>query len=109
MEMTKKFFAELVGTATLVFVGCGSAMVLGCDVSGGHLAVALAFGLSIVAMAYVIGGISGCHINPAVSLGVLLSGRMTVNEFCVYVAASWSAVSWARACSACSSASACLT
>ena len=87
MQSAKKYLAELIGTATLVFMGCGSAMVLGCDASGGHLAVALAFGLAIVATAYVIGGISGCHINPAVSLGVFLSGRMRAKEFCGYVAA----------------------
>ena len=87
MENIKKYLAEFAGTATLVFMGCGSAMVLGCDPSGGHLAVALAFGLAIVATAYVIGGISGCHINPAVSLGVLLSKRMTVKDFAGYVIA----------------------
>lgn len=81
----KKYIAEFIGTATLVIMGCGSAMVLGCDVPGGHLAVALAFGLAIVATAYVIGNISGCHINPAVSLGVLLSGRMSIADFCGYV------------------------
>lgn len=87
MESTKKYIAELIGTATLVFVGCGSAMALGCDVGGGHLAVALAFGLAIIATAYVIGSVSGCHINPAVSLGVLLSGRMSGKDFVGYVVA----------------------
>ena len=85
MENLKKYAAEFLGTAILVFMGCGSAMVLGCDINGGHLAVAFTFGLSIVAMAYVIGNISGCHINPAVSLGVLLSKRMSVKDFCGYV------------------------
>jgi len=80
----KKYIAEVIGTMVLVFMGCGSAMVLGCDPDGGHLAVALAFGLSIVAMAYVIGSVSGCHINPAVSLGALLDKRITVVEFCGY-------------------------
>ena len=83
----KKYLAELIGTATLVFMGCGAAMVLGCDVSGGHLAVAFAFGLAIIACAYVIGGVSGCHINPAVSLGVFLSKRMSAKDFCGYVVA----------------------
>lgn len=83
----KKYIAELIGTATLVFMGCGSAMVLGTDPAGGHLAVALAFGLAIVATAYVIGGISGCHINPAVSLGVFLSKRMSAKDFVGYVVA----------------------
>ena len=83
----KKYFAEVVGTAVLVFMGCGSAMFLGCDTTGGHLAVALAFGLSIVAMAYVIGNVSGCHINPAVSFAALIDKRICVKEFCGYVLA----------------------
>lgn len=81
----KKYIAEVIGTCVLVFMGCGSAIFLGCDPDGGHLAVALAFGLSIVAMAYVIGNVSGCHINPAVSLGVLLSGKMSGKDFGGYV------------------------
>lgn len=84
---TKKYFAEVIGTFVLVFMGCGSAVVLGASTSGGHLAVALAFGLSIVAMAYVIGGISGCHINPAVSLSMLLDKRMSLKDFIGYVIA----------------------
>lgn len=87
MEAMKKYLAEAIGTLTLVFMGCGSAMVLGCDVPGGHLAVALCFGLSIVATAYVIGGISGCHLNPAVSLGMLLTKRMNGKDFVSYVLA----------------------
>ncbi|MCL2820430.1 MAG: MIP family channel protein [Oscillospiraceae bacterium] len=83
----KKYIAEIIGTMVLVFMGCGSAMVLGCDPDGGHLAVAFAFGLSIVAMAYVIGNVSGCHINPAVSLGALLDKRISIGEFCGYVVA----------------------
>lgn len=85
--MVKKFFAELIGTAVLVLMGCGSAVLLGCVPSGGHLAVALAFGLSIVAMAYVIGNVSGCHINPAVSLAVLLNKGISIKEFFVYIIA----------------------
>jgi len=81
----KKYLAETIGTMVLVFMGCGSAMVLGVDATGGHLAVALAFGLSIVAMAYVIGNVSGCHINPAVSLGALLDKRISLGDFCGYV------------------------
>jgi aquaporin Z len=81
----KKYFAEFTGTLVLVFMGCGSAVFLGCEPAGGHLAVALAFGLSIVAMAYVIGGVSGCHINPAVSLAMLLSKRMSITDFIGYV------------------------
>ena len=74
----KKYLAECIGTCTLVVLGCGTAMLVGCDAvsGGGYILTALAFGLSIVAMAYSIGNISGCHINPAVSLGVLLSGSM---------------------------------
>jgi len=81
----KKYIAEFIGTAVLVFMGCGSAVFLGAEASGGHLAVALAFGLSIVAMAYVIGNISGCHINPAVSLAALIDRRISVVEFIGYI------------------------
>lgn len=85
----KKFIAEFIGTMTLVVLGCGTAMLVGCkaDVGCGYILTALAFGLTIVAMAYSIGNISGCHINPAVSLGVLISGGMKVTEFCYYVVA----------------------
>jgi len=83
----KKYVAELIGTMILVFVGCGSAVALGCDAFGGHLAVALAFGLSIVATAYVIGNISGCHINPAVSLAMLINKKLSVVDFIGYVIA----------------------
>ncbi len=83
----KKYIAECIGTATLVVLGCGTAMLVGCDAAsgGGYILTALAFGLTIVAMAYSIGNISGCHINPAVSLGVLLSGGMSGKEFVGYV------------------------
>ena len=85
----KKFLAELIGTCTLVVLGCGTAMLVGCDAAsgGGYILTALAFGLAIVAMAYCIGNISGCHINPAVSLGVLLSGGMSGKDFVSYVIA----------------------
>lgn len=87
MTSIKKFIAEFIGTATLVILGCGTAMLVGCDAKngGGYILTALAFGLTIVAMAYSVGNISGCHINPAVSLGVLLSGGMKIGEFCGYV------------------------
>ncbi len=83
----KKYVAECIGTAVLVVLGCGTAMLVGCDAANGsgYLLTALAFGLVIVGMAYSIGNISGCHINPAVSLGVLLSGGMTASEFVGYV------------------------
>ena len=85
----KKFIAEAVGTCTLVVLGCGTAMLVGCDAAngGGYILTALAFGLSIVAMAYSIGNISGCHINPAVTLGVFLSGGMDKKDVGGYVIA----------------------
>ena len=87
----KKLIAEAIGTATLVVLGCGTAMLVGCDAASGsgYLLTALAFGLTIVAMAYSIGNISGCHINPAVSLGFFLSGGMKAAEFVRYLAAQY--------------------
>ena len=82
----KKYFAEMVGTMVLVLMGCGSAVFLGCDAPAEILAVAFAFGLSVVAMAYCIGGISGCHINPAITLGVWLSKRMSGKDAAGYMA-----------------------
>ena len=77
----KKYFAEFIGTATLVLFGCGIAVV-----SGGNLvATALAFGLAIIACAYVIGDISGCHVNPAVSLAMLISKKLSFKDFVGYV------------------------
>ena len=85
----KKYIAELLGTFTLVFVGCGTAMLVGCDASsgGGYILTALAFGLAIVMMAYSFGNISGGHVNPAVSLSMLCVGKMTVKDFVGYVIA----------------------
>jgi len=85
----KKFVAEFVGTFTLVLLGCGTAMLVGCDsVNGcGYLLTAFAFGLTIVGMAYCVGNVSGCHINPAVSLAVLLTGGMDKKDFAGYVIA----------------------
>ncbi|MGM9832075.1 MAG: MIP family channel protein [Candidatus Limisoma sp.] len=86
--MVKKFFAELVGTMVLVLMGCGVAVSLSCGVdTSSVVGTAMAFGLSVVAMAYAIGGISGCHINPAITLGVWLSGRMKCKEAAVYMVA----------------------
>ena len=82
-ELLKKAVAEVIGTFVLVFFACGVAALTG----GNLVPTALAFGLVIVAMAYSIGRISGCHINPAVSLGCLLAKRMTLKEFFVYIAA----------------------
>jgi len=76
----KKFVAELIGTATLVLFGCGAA-VLG---DFGQVGISTAFGLAIVAMAYGIGPISGCHVNPAVSLGAFVSGRMNAGDMIQY-------------------------
>ena len=83
----KKLIAEFIGTAVLVTLGCGTAMLVGCDAANGcgYILTALAFGLVIVGMAYCVGNISGCHINPAVSLGVLMSGGISVKDFIGYV------------------------
>ena len=85
----KKYLAECIGTMTLVVLGCGTAMLVGCDAvnGGGYILTALAFGLTIVAMAYSIGNISGCHINPAVSLAMVIRGDLSVKDFIGYVIA----------------------
>lgn len=84
----KKYLAEMVGTAVLVLLGCGTAVSLGCDPVSNIPAVvgtALAFGLAVVAMAYTIGGTSGCHINPAITLGAFLSGRISAKDCGMYM------------------------
>jgi aquaporin Z len=82
----KKYLAELVGTFVLTFLGCGAAVALGCGTDTASIVgTAFAFGLAVVAMAYTIGGISGCHINPAISLGCFLSGRMTAKDCGMYI------------------------
>ena len=86
----KKYIAEMVGTMVLVLMGCGSAVFAGSAAGAvsagvGTLGVAFAFGLSVVAMAYTIGGISGCHINPAITLGVFMSGRMGGKDAALYM------------------------
>ena len=80
----KKYFAECVGTFVLTFLGCGTAMFLGCGEPAGVVGTAIAFGLAVVAMAYTIGEISGCHINPAITFAVALSGRMSWKDACGY-------------------------
>ncbi len=91
--IVKKYIAEFLGTMVLVLFGCGTAVVCGGFTGGmdsgflGVVAIALAFGLAIVAAAYAIGDISGCHVNPAVSLAVLINGKMTVTDFIGYVIA----------------------
>ncbi len=82
----KKLFAEALGTMVLVLMGCGSAVFFGCETGSAQvLAVAFAFGLSVVGMAYCVGNISGCHINPAITLGVWLSKRMKSSEAMAYM------------------------
>lgn len=81
-----KLVAELIGTATLVFFGCGSVVLAGAGAFD-QLAVSFAFGLAIVAMAYGIGPLSGCHVNPAVSFGAFVAGRMKLNDFIAYAIA----------------------
>ncbi len=89
MEAARKYFAECIGAFILVFIGCGTAMLVGCDsVNGsGYILTAFAFGLAIVVIAYGVGNISGGHVNPAVSLAVLINGGMTVTDFVGYVIA----------------------
>ena len=77
-----KLIAEFIGTAVLVLIGCGAAVLGGEHI--GQVGIALAFGLAIVAMAYGIGPVSGCHINPAVSLGLYIDGRMELTEMIQY-------------------------
>ncbi len=82
----KKYLAEMVGTFVLTFLGCGAAVSLNCGVdTASVVGTALAFGISVIAMAYTIGGISGCHINPAITLGVFLSGRMSGKDCGMYM------------------------
>lgn len=81
--MIKKLAAEFVGTFTLVLFGCGAAVLAGFGIVG-QLGIAFAFGLAIVAMAYGIGPVSGCHVNPAVSFGAWVAGRMNTNEMLGY-------------------------
>lgn len=86
----KKFLAEMLGTMVLVLMGCGAAVSLGCTSNDPALAstvvgTSLAFGLAVVAMAYTIGGTSGCHINPAITLGCLLTGRISGKDAGMYM------------------------
>ena len=85
----KKYIAEFIGTFVLVFFACGTAAVVGCSsqLGTGYLLTALSFGLVIVAMAYSIGNISGCHINPAVSIAMYINKKLSLNDFIGYVVA----------------------
>ena len=88
MESIKKYVAEFIGTFVLVLFACGTAAVVGCQttvVDTAYLLTAFAFGLVIVAMAYSIGNVSGCHINPAVSIAVFINKNMTAKDFIGYV------------------------
>jgi aquaporin Z len=89
MTLTKKLSAEFIGTFWLVLGGCGSAVLAAAfpDVGIGLLGVSLAFGLTVLTMAFAIGHISGCHLNPAVSIGLYSSGRFSASELGPYIAA----------------------
>ena len=87
MANWKKYLAEFIGTFVLVAIACGVAAVVGCADAAGKAATSVTFGLVIVAMAYSIGNISGCHINPAVSLAMLISKKMSFKDFIGYVLA----------------------
>ena len=89
MSMGKKLGAEFIGTFWLVLGGCGSAVLAAAfpDVGIGLLGVSLAFGLTVLTMAYAIGHISGCHLNPAVSVGLLVGGRFSAGELAPYIVA----------------------
>lgn len=89
ISLTSKFLAEMLGTMVLVLMGCGSAVIAGANgtTGVGLLGIAFAFGLSVVAMAYAIGHISGCHINPAISIGMVFAGRMKMGEAVYYIIA----------------------
>src|SRR4030042_6349041 len=78
----KKYIAEMIGTFVLVLMGCGTAVL-----AGQYVGTSFAFGLSVLAMVYAIGGISGCHINPAVSLSILAAGKISVKDTVIYVVA----------------------
>ena len=85
MENTdiKKYAAEMIGTFALVFIGCGSAVIAGTYI--GYVGIAFAFGLTVLAMVYAIGSISGCHINPAISIAMLVAGKMKARDTLMYV------------------------
>jgi aquaporin Z len=104
----RKYVAEAIGTFVLVACGCGTAVAMGCNSAMGdaaYMGTALAFGLSIVAMAYSIGNVSGCHVNPAVSLALFIDGRLSFTDLVGYVAGQIIGAFWARPSSASCSAS----
>jgi aquaporin Z len=85
--MMKKYLAEMIGTATLVLIGCGAVAIGGYGAAApvGIVAIALAFGLAVMAMAYAIGPVSGCHINPAVTVAMVAAGRMEIGTAIGYI------------------------
>lgn len=83
IKPTKRYLAELIGTMVLVLMGCGSAVIAGQYI--GYEGIAFAFGLAVVAMVYAIGGVSGCHINPAISISMLIAGKISVKDTVLYV------------------------
>jgi len=92
INSTKKYIAELIGTMVLVLMGCGSAVIAsyyigksGMVVGVGNLGVAFAFGLAVLVMVYTIGGISGCHINPAISISMFVAGKLSAKDTVFYV------------------------
>ncbi len=80
---TKKYIAELIGTMVLVLMGCGSAVIAGYAI--GNVGIAFAFGLAVLAMVYAIGAISGCHINPAISISMFVAGKLSAKDTALYV------------------------
>ena len=90
VNRTRKYIAEFIGTFVLVLVGCGTAVAVGCDAGSpdaAYFMTAVAFGLAVVAMAYSVGNVSGCHINPAISLAMFLDRRLDLPDLIGYVAA----------------------
>ena len=85
MSATKKYFAEALGTFVLVLFGCGTAVITGGPAGVGILGISLAFGLAVVVMAYTIGPVSGCHINPAISVGMFVAGKLSMKDTVGYV------------------------
>lgn len=83
MEDVRKYFAEFIGTFVLVFMGCGSAALAGKYI--GNVGIAFTFGLAVLVMVYAIGGISGCHINPAISISMLAAGKMKPKDTVIYI------------------------
>ena len=80
---TKKYLAELIGTMVLVLLGCGSAVIAGYNI--GYLGISFAFGIAVIAMVYTIGSVSGCHINPAITISMLVAGKISIKDSALYI------------------------